>query len=126
MQAEVISKGAAMFGFKKFFLTVVLGAMLAVQAPAISQASTVPELRFSVITLISTRIDQLQVERDAALAAYRDTSLSFAERLAAGAEYRAVCARQYKLRAQARRISRLPRRALLALETFLTDLVSPT
>jgi hypothetical protein len=83
-------------------------------------------VRLSVITLLSTRIDQLQVERDAALAIYQDTSLTTAQREAARIEYTAVCARQYKLTAQSRRISRLPLRSLVALEAYLIPLVSPT
>lgn len=115
-----------MFGYKKAIAAALLSAAFVFQTPAASQAATAPELRASIISLISTRIAQLQVERDAALAAYRDSSLSRAERRAAGAEYRAICARQYKLTAQSRRIGRLPVRSLASLEAYLLNLVSPT
>lgn len=96
---------------------------LALAAPA--AATTVVEARASVVSLLDTRLAQLQIERDAALAIYQDTSLSAAERNAARAEYQSICARQYKLNAQSRRIGRLPLRSLLILEAYLITLVSP-
>ena len=104
---------------------VLLSTMVAISAPAPAAAVTLPEARASVIDLLTTRIAQLQVERDAAFAIYSYTSLSVAEREAARLDYQAICARQFKLNAQSRRIRFLPLRSLLALEAYLIPLVSP-
>lgn len=114
-----------MFSLNKFVTALVLSAMLTLHMPATANAATAPEVRASIITLIGQRIDQLQVEREAALAIYNNTSLSTAEREAARLEYQAICARQWQLTSQSRRIRRLPLNSLLSLEAYLLNLVSP-
>ncbi len=115
-----------MHSFTKLSLSFALGATLLVAQPGAANAATLPELRSNVVTLIATRLSQLQVEREAALAKSVDPNLPVAERLAAAEDYKSICARQYKLEAQEQRIGFLPKSKLLTLEAYLADLVSPS